>query len=139
MARPNQIAALYLSLVFVAGGAFGFAANEFYSTKIAEAKAPGKVTTAHEYRLKLIQDLDRDLALDDDQVSEIMLILDDVGERYHAVRDAMEPEFEAIRQERADRISAVLTPDQREVYGKIVEERKRRREEKKRKHREESH
>ena len=47
----------------------------------------------------------------------------------------MEPEFEAIRQERAERIMAVLTPSQRLAYEQILEERRRRREERDRQYR----
>lgn len=124
----KSTAALYLSLVFLAGAAVGFAASQFYAARVAnanEAEAP----TAAQYRKNLVASLDQDLHLDDDQVSEILQIIDDIGERWYQVRDAMEPEFEAIRQERAERIMAVLSPEQRLAYEKILEERRRRREE----------
>ena len=91
--------------------------------------------TAAQYRKNLVASLDEDLNLDDEQVAEILEILDDVGDRWFQVRDAMEPEFEAIRQERAERILAVLDPEQRRVYEGILEEREKRREENDRQYR----
>lgn len=130
MTRSSKtVAALYLSLVFLAGGVFGFAASQFYAARVANANESDEARTVAEYRKNLVVSLDRDLNLDDDQVSEILAILDDVGDRWYQVRDAMEPEFEAIRQERAERIMAVLSPDQRLTYEKILDERRRRREE----------
>ncbi len=136
MSRSSKtVAALYLSVVFLAGGVFGFAASQFYAARVATADESGGPQTATEYRKNLVASLDHDLNLDDDQVSEILLILDDVGERWYQVRDAMEPEFEAIRQERAERIMAVLTPGQRLAYEQILEERRRRRDERDRQYR----
>ena len=136
--RTKQVAALYLAIVFAAGASLGFATSQFYSAKSAEAVNQTSLT-ATQYRMKLVEDLDAALQLDEEQVDEILTILDDVGERFHEVRDAMEPEFEAIRSERATRITAVLTEDQRSQYQLILEERRRRREERRRQHRESRH
>jgi len=127
--QSKSAAAFYLSLVFLAGAAFGLATSQFYAARVANAEESTSFQTAAEYRKNLVASLDHDLNLDDDQVSEILQILDDVGERWYQVRDAMEPEFEAIRQERAERIMAVLSPEQRLTYEKILDERRRRREE----------
>ena len=137
MSTPSKrLATLYLTVVFVAGGAFGFSVSRFYDARIARADAD---TTPAEYRRKLLADLDQQLNLDDDQEQEILLILDEVGERFHEIRDAMEPEFEAIRKERSARIMALLTPAQRDKYALILEERQRRREEKAEEHRQQMH
>jgi hypothetical protein len=129
MTRPSKAsAAFYLTLVFLGGAVFGFAASQFYTERVAKASNSSPATAA-DYRKNLVDSLDQDLHLDDDQVSEILQILDDVGERWYQVRDAMEPEFEAIRQERAERIMAVLNPGQRLVYEKILQERRRSRQE----------
>ncbi len=136
MTRPSKgIVAFYLTLVFVAGSAFGFAVSQFYAARVASAEETSHFQTAAEYRKGLVASLDEDLKLDDDQVSEILQILDDVGERWYQVRDAMEPEFEAIRQERAERIMAVLSPEQRLTYERILDERRHHREEKDRQYR----
>jgi len=121
-------AALYLALVFGAGALVGFAGNDFYRTRTAEA-GQTEAKTASEYYKNLVIELDERLNLDDDQVSEIFLVLDEVGDRFWEVRDAMEPEFEAIRRERAQRIMALLSPAQRLEYEKMLEERRIKREE----------
>ncbi len=137
--RTKRVAALYLAIVFAAGAAFGFAASQFYSTKSAEAVNQATSLTATQYRHKLLADLDASLQLDEEQIDEILTILDDIGERFHDVRDAMEPEFEAIRSERATRVMAVLTESQRVKYELILEERRRRREMKRVEHRRQRH
>lgn len=135
--RSKRSAVLYLALVFLGGAAFGFGASLFYSAHSAEAKeADNAPTTAREYRRNLVIELDSELNLDEDQVSEVMNILDEVGERFIEVRDAMEPEFEAIRSERAAMIMGVLTPEQRLRYAEILEERDRARRERDKKWRE---
>jgi hypothetical protein len=40
----------------------------------------------------------------------------------------MEPEFEAMRKERAERILGILNPEQQEKYRAILEEKRRKRE-----------
>lgn len=121
-------AAFYLALVFGAGALVGFAGNDFYRTRTAEA-GQAEAKTASEYYKNLVIELDERLNLDDDQVSEIFLVLDEVGDRFWQVRDAMEPEFEAIRRERAQRIMELLSPAQRLEYEKMLEERRIKREE----------
>lgn len=129
MTRKDTLrAGSYVALVFAAGAAFGFAAGEFYHAQTAEAVDEGPAT-ASQYRRNLLEELDEQLNLDIDQESEILEILDEVGERFWEVRDAMEPEFEAIRQERAARIMALLSPAQRVEYQQILDERRRKAEE----------
>jgi len=132
--QDTNKAALYLALVFGAGALVGFAANDFYRTRTAEA-VESEARTASEYYNNLVQELDERLNLDDDQVSEILLVLDEVGERFFEVRDAMEPEFEAIRRERAQRIMAMLSAAQQREYEKMLEERRVKQEEQRRRFR----
>lgn len=135
-ASSKSTAAAYLSLVFLAGTAFGVAVDQFYSARAARAAEESGFPTAAAYRRDLVETLDSQLHLDDDQAAEILTVLEDIGDRWYAVRDAMEPEFEAIRQERTSRILAVLNPDQRLGYQRILDERQRKNEEKRRAYRE---
>lgn len=139
--RSKQTAALYLGLVFFAGATFGFSIDRFISAESARAGVKGEagVTPASEFRRMLVEKLDHELDLDESQVNGILAILGDVEERWHALRDAMEPEFEALRQERASRISSLLDDRQRSIYEQMIEERRRVREEKLRVHRELRH
>ena len=121
--RDTAKAVRYMTLVFVAGAVFGVAASQFYNEMTAQADEE-EPTTASQYRRQLLEELDEELQLDIDQESEILEILDEVGERFWEVRDAMEPEFEAIRQERAARIMSLLAKDQRVAYQRILDERR---------------
>lgn len=140
-AHSKRTAALYLALVFCAGAMFGLSVDRFIGAESARASGKGEpgVTPASEFRRMLVEKLDEELDLDESQVNGILAILGDVEERWHALRDAMEPEFEALRQERASRISSLLDDRQRSIYEGMIEERRRAREEKLRIHRELSH
>lgn len=134
MTSPSRrIAAFYLALVFAAGAAFGVAANEFYSTRVA--KAGDRRPTPSEFRQRIIDDLTRDLNLDASQVSQVSQIYDGIGEKYKQVRDEMEPRFDAIRQLRAEQVMAVLSPEQQAKYQSMLEQRRRKREQRSERHR----
>ncbi len=124
--QSKRAAALYIALVFLAGAAFGFASNRFYTLKIAQA-TNGRLSP-EEYRARLLQELTSKLNLNSDQQTQVEAIMDEIGERFHAVRDAMEPEFQAIRGERAARVMEVLDEDQSIEYERILEERRKRHE-----------
>jgi Spy/CpxP family protein refolding chaperone len=134
MTSPSRrTAALYLALVFAAGAAFGVAANEFYSTKVASAG--DRRPTPSEYRQKILDELTRDLNLDAAQADDVSQIYDGIGEKYKQVRDEMEPRFDAIRKLRAEQIMAVLNPEQQAKYQSMLEERRRKREQRSSRHR----
>jgi hypothetical protein len=59
-----------------------------------------------------------------------IVIFDEINDRFREVRDAMEPEFEAIRSERADRVMGLLTSEQKLEYQVMLNERQRARDEK---------
>lgn len=126
MDQSKKRAGLYLAAVFIAGSAFGFSISQVYSQPTAEAG----VNTAAAYRRDLLQTLDDQLELSDEQLAEVIAIFDEINDRFRDVRDAMEPEFEAIRSERADRVMGVLSPDQKARYQLMLDERQRLREEK---------
>jgi len=126
MNQSKTRAALYLAAVFIAGSAFGFSMSQFYSQPIAEAG----VSAAAAYRRDLLHSLDERLDLSDEQLGEVIAIFDEINDRFREVRDAMEPEFEAIRSERADRVMGLLTPEQKAEYQLMLDERQRVREQK---------
>jgi hypothetical protein len=117
-------AGLYLAAVFIAGSAFGFSMNQFYSQPTAEAG----VDAAAAYRRDLLHSLDERLDLSDEQLGEVIVIFDEINDRFREVRDAMEPEFEAIRSERAERVMGLLTAQQKAEYQLMLAERQRVRE-----------
>lgn len=128
--QSTKRATLYLAIVFVAGTAFGFAASRFFAEPTAEAG----VTAASEYRRNLLETLDQRLELTEEQLTEVIVIFEDMDVRFREIRDAMEPEFEAIRADRAERVMGVLTSNQQGEYQLILDERQRRREERASRH-----
>jgi Spy/CpxP family protein refolding chaperone len=125
--RPKRIATLYLAAVFGAGAVFGMAAYRFYAVNSEQADFRTAPLSPQEYRARMVSKLQQELGLSSEQTVELQRIYDYIGERWHDVRDAMEPEFEAMRQERAERILGILTPEQQEKYRAILEEKRRKR------------
>ena len=78
----------------------------------------------------MLHSLDERLDLSDEQLGEVIVIFDEINDRFREVRDAMEPEFEAIRSERAERVMGLLNPQQKAEYQLMLDERQRAREEK---------
>lgn len=124
---PKRIATLYLGAVFAAGAVFGMAAYRFYAANVAQAEFQAPLSP-QEYRARTVAKLQHELNLSPEQTVELQKIYDYIGERWHDVRDAMEPEFEAMRTERAERIMGILNPEQQEKYRAILEEKRRKRE-----------
>ena len=123
--QSRKRAALSLALVFAAGVILGIAATSVYTGKFEFHPR----LSPYEYRERLLSKLTEDLGLDQEQQQHVEIILDEIDERFRLVWEAMEPELEAIRGERADRIMSLLDQQQQIKYEKILEERKRRREE----------
>ena len=121
MSQSRTRAGLYLAAVFIAGSAFGFSMGQFYSQPTVEAG----VDAAAAYRRDLLHSLDERLDLSDEQLGEVIVIFDEINDRFREVRDAMEPEFEAIRSERAARVMGLLTPEQQTEYQLMLDERQR--------------
>jgi Spy/CpxP family protein refolding chaperone len=122
MTKPTRIAALYLAVVFVAGGLFGVVAHGLYTQKTARAANP------KEFRERYVAKLQKDLSLTPEQVPQVTAILDETSDRFREIREKMSPELDAIRQQQRAQIMALLKPEQQEKYQKILDEWRRRRE-----------
>lgn len=127
-AGSKKIAALYLSAVFAAGAVFGIAAYRFYAISSARAELQTNPVNPQEYRDRMVSKLEDELGLSPEQTTKVQKIYDYIGERWHDIRDAMEPEFEAMRKERAERIMGILNDEQQQKYREILEEKRRKRE-----------
>lgn len=124
----KKVAALYLSAVFAAGAIFGIAAYRFYAISAARAEFQVTPVTPQQYREQMVAKLQAELNLNAEQTAEVQKIYDYIGDRWHEVRDAMEPEFEAMRHERKERILGLLDDEQKQKYLSILEEKRRKRE-----------
>ena len=124
----KKVAALYLSAVFAAGAIFGVAAYRFYAISAARAEFQVTPVSPQQYREQMVAKLQAELNLNAEQTAEVQKIYDYIGDRWHEVRDAMEPEFEAMRHERKERILGLLDDEQKQKYLSILEEKRRKRE-----------
>ena len=126
--QSKKVAAIYLAAVFLAGLALGVFSYWFYAVKIAQANTP-RHKTAAEFRQRMAAKLKEELELSSEQVEQLRIILDSVGQGFHDIRDEVEPKFEALRQERAQRVMSLLSPEQQAKYETIREARRERRKE----------
>lgn len=120
MMKPTRMAAVYLAVVFVAGGLFGFVAHGLYSQK--GTRAENRPSNPREFRQRYVTRLHRDLSLTPEQLTQVTAILDETGERFQELRERMSPEFDIIRQQQRARIMALLSPEQQGKYQKMLEE-----------------
>lgn len=125
MTKPTRIAALYLAVVFVAGGLFGVVAHGLYSQKTARADRP---PNPKEFRERYVAKLQKDLSLTPEQMPQVTAILDQTSDRFREIRERMSPELDAIRQQQRAQIMALLNPEQQGKYQKILDEWRLRRE-----------
>ena len=126
--QPRRVAAIYLGAVFLAGLALGVVSYWFYEVKIAQANTP-RHKTAAEFRQRMVVKLKEELDLSSGQVEQVRMILDSVGQGFHDIRDEVEPKFEALRQERAEKVMSLLSREQQAKYERILEERREHRKE----------
>ena len=126
--QPRRVAAIYLGAVFLAGLALGVVSYWFYEVKIAQANTP-RHKTAAEFRQRMAVKLKEELDLSSGQVEQVRMILDSVGQGFHDIRDEVEPKFEALRQERVEKVMLLLSREQQAKYERILEERREHRKE----------
>ena len=120
MTKAKRVAALYLAVVFVAGGLFGFVAHGLYrqTTARAEIRPPDP----KQFRERYLDKLERELSLTAAQRPQVAAILDRTGDGFRELRERMNPEFEAIRRQQRQDIRALLSPEQQGKYQKMLEE-----------------
>ena len=130
--QPRRIAAAYTALIFLAGAAVGVAGHRFYAANVAQAESPPQ--TATQWRQQYTEKLRTELDLSAEQVARVQATLEEMGARWCALWQTMEPEFNALRQESDSRISGLLQPEQKARYHGIVAERDERHRQRSEKH-----
>jgi len=76
----------------------------------------------------LLKRLTRQLDLDSRQQEQIKSIIRETHGKIHQIRQKVQPEIEIQLKDSQARISALLSPQQQEIFKKMIEERKARRE-----------
>ena len=104
-------------LLFVIGVALG-AAGAFLCLRKRPAEGLGR--HVHATRAEIVNRMSHDLNLSADQRSQIESIVNDAHNRFHALDQQLEPQYDAIRQDARSRIRAVLTPEQKSKFEEEV-------------------
>lgn len=115
--------ALYLLLVFVSGVVVGALGHRFWALQHVEARP----RDPKEFRRRYVEEMRTRLHLTEEQLRKLNEILDVTDARFRQVRERMRPEMNAIQEDHANRVRAILSDEQRVEYEKLRAERERRR------------
>ena len=121
MSRSNLTIALYLLLVFGSGVAVGGFGYRVYSATpvIANPKKP----TPEQVRHQFLTEMQTRCKLTPEQYQQVYSITEDTRAKFHATHQRYDAELQAIRDGQHERMSAILSPDQRAEYEKMRAER----------------
>jgi len=118
-------AAALVALVFVLGIAFGVA-GVLAGRRVLGAGGDGGRNGNGNGNGQLGQ-LMRDLTLSADQQRQFRQVLSDTSRRYDDIRDAVEPQFNQVREQNRDRIRQILTAEQKPLFETFLRESRNRR------------
>jgi Spy/CpxP family protein refolding chaperone len=110
--------ALYVGLIFASGAVLGVFGHSLYA--VSTVKSSPK---SEDVRKKTLAEMQSRMKLSDEQVSKINSIYDETRARFHEVRERYRPQMDALQQDQRDKVRAILSPDQRGEYEKMLKER----------------
>jgi hypothetical protein len=120
MANTKLSAFFSLLLVFCSGIAVGVVGYRAYNTSVTpSAKAPEKRPTPEEFRKHLIDEMTREVHLDDQQVALLKQIYEQTRVRFDEVNTKFAAEGQSIHDEQIDKIKKMLRPDQIPLYDAL--------------------
>ena len=125
---------VYVGFVFLGGILIGCVVYHLYAVHNVSAN----IRTREEIRHSYVSEMHARLKLNQDQVKQLIIILDDIANRFDQLRNKVDAQvWEEMRRDRqrihagqVEEINAILNPDQKAEYQKMREERQRRRKEK---------
>ena len=112
-------------LVFLLGVFAGVLGSYAIFSQRMEGMVRGEPGRAGEF---IVRRLTRELHLDPAQSEQLRTIVKETHAELRELRKKIRPESEEIMARSQDRVRAILRPDQREKYEKIIEEHRKRRE-----------
>ncbi len=105
---------LYFVLTFLLGivlGAWGMFSYGWYSGQWHRTFS----------KQRTLRHLKRELNLSDLQVQQLSEIMDDSSKKYKALDEKIEPEYDALRDERRNRIRQILNPEQLLKFNEMIQ------------------
>jgi Spy/CpxP family protein refolding chaperone len=112
----RRTTALVVTL-FLLGIALGAAGASLY---LRGRPQPAIGRHIHASRAEIVSRLSHDLDLTPEQKSQVETIVDNAHDRFHALDQQLEPQYDAIRQDARSQIRAVLTPEQKTKFEEEV-------------------
>jgi hypothetical protein len=132
MKKSNVAVTLSMLAVFASGAIVGALGHRLYMVRTVAAgvaeNGRGR-ETPEQWRRRYMSELTDRLKLDQPQVVQVNTILDETRDQYRAVKERAKPEMESIHRHQVERISALLSPQQKVEYDNFREERERARKE----------
>jgi Spy/CpxP family protein refolding chaperone len=112
--------ALYVGLIFASGVVLGVFGHSLYAVTTVVSKNTPK---PEELRKKRLAEMQSRMKLSDEQFAKINSIYDETRAKFHEVRERYRPELDSLESAQRDKVRAVLTPEQRDEYEKMLKER----------------
>lgn len=112
----------YLVLTFVTGLGVGIFGHSLYQTQTASAAAPVK-KSHEEFRKQYMSEMQTRLNLSTDQMQKLAGIMDQTKAEHKAFRERTGPEVKAIQERHCNNVRAMLSPEQKVAYEKLIQER----------------
>jgi hypothetical protein len=124
MANNKLSAFLALLLVFGSGIVVGGVGYRVYAARVsAPSKPPDKRPSPEEFRNHLIDEMKREVHLDNQQIVELGQIYDDTRVRFDEARagfnSKLRAEGQAIHDQQVEKIKKILRPDQIPLYDAL--------------------
>jgi len=132
MLKNRTSAALSLTLVFVSGALVGVLAHRAYLVRTAAANVePARKPSPADWRRQVLGDMRAKLKLDDAQSVQLNAIFDQMDAQVRDLRAKRDSQNQALQTALQEKISAILRPDQIELYAQYRAEREKVRERRK--------
>jgi hypothetical protein len=140
MLQSKTSAFVSLLLVFVSGGVVGTLVDRLYisTAPVVAHKQQQPPPDPEEVRKRIVNEMTKEVKLDDKQVQDFEKIMDDTREQWMQLSHKQNAEGQALRDSQVERIKAMLRPDQIPLYetlhAKHEAERKKKQQERDREH-----
>jgi len=125
MVKSRSSAILSVALVFLSGALVGAVANRLYmvntvsSTGVSVAPRPPDHPSPEEFRKHLVEEMRRDVKLDDQQVKELEAIYDHTRDQFDEIHKRLNAESRTVRDKQTEAIRAMLHPDQIPLFDAL--------------------
>jgi hypothetical protein len=123
MANTRLSAFLSLLLVFCSGIVVGVVGVRVYTSKVAPPARPQEKRSPEEFRKQLVDEMTREVHLDDQQVVALKQIYEDTRANFDEARSRenakLRTEGQAIHDQQVEKIKKLLRPEQVPLYDAL--------------------